>query len=85
VRVDVVEVGRRLLPSAGTRDQVVGRKRGVNDPGVAWPMRPRPVSVGVVHAVSMSGEARAQLPTSGESAGAGRHRSVSRHVSAWTI
>jgi hypothetical protein len=41
--MDVVEVGRRLSPSAGTRDQVVDRKRGVNDPGVAWPARPRAI------------------------------------------
>jgi hypothetical protein len=50
VRVEVVKVGRRLVPSARERAQMVDRMRGVNDPGAAWPMRPRPLSEGVVHA-----------------------------------
>lgn len=82
VRVDVVEVGRRLSPSGGTRDQVVDRKRGVNDPGAAWPMRPRPVSVGVVHAPRCRCPVRRPDEADGptilpEPAGT---RSVSRHV-----
>jgi len=50
VRVEIVDVGRRVVPSARERARMMDRKRGVNDPGVAGPVRPRPLSVGVVHA-----------------------------------
>jgi hypothetical protein len=48
--MNVVEGGRRLVPSAGKRAQTVGRERGVNDAGAARLVRPRPLFVGVVHA-----------------------------------
>jgi hypothetical protein len=51
VRVEDVEIGRRRVPSGGVRAQSVGRERGVNDPGVARPVRPAAFSVGVVHAL----------------------------------
>jgi len=34
VRVEIVDVGRRVVPSARERARMLGRKRGVNDPGV---------------------------------------------------
>jgi hypothetical protein len=75
VRVEVVASGRRRVPSAVGARQDGGWKAGrerprcrVTDaaPARVCGGRSRP-------AVSMSGEARAQAPSSGESAGAGRH------------
>lgn len=75
VRVDVAESGRRRVPSAGQRAVVADGKRGVNDPGVAWPVRPRAMVSGGRSrpAVSMSDEAREQAPSSGGFAGNGSH------------
>lgn len=49
-------------------------KRGVNDPGVAWPVRPQAIVCGGRSrpAVSMSDEAREQPSSSGGFAGTGR-------------
>jgi hypothetical protein len=71
VHVEIMEVGRRFVPSVRVRAEAVDRKRGVNDPGAARPVRPRPLLVGVVHAppVSMSDEARLQSSSSGGSTG----------------
>jgi hypothetical protein len=59
------------MPSDGVRAQSVGRERGVNDPGVAWSVRPRAIVCGGRSrpAVSMSDEARMQSSASGEFTG----------------
>lgn len=74
VRVEVVASGRRRVPSAVERARMADGKRGVNDPGVAWPVRPQTIGCGGRSrpAVSMSDEAREQPPSSGGSAGTGR-------------
>jgi hypothetical protein len=75
VRVDVAESGRRRVPSAGKRALVADGERGVNDPGVGWPARPRAIVCGGRSrpAVSMSDEAREQPPSPGGSVGTGRY------------
>jgi hypothetical protein len=61
VQVEVVEIGRRRMPSEGVRAQSVDRERGVNDPGAAWPVRPQALLCwgSFTPHVSMSDEARA--------------------------
>jgi hypothetical protein len=54
---------------------MVDGKRGVNDPGAVWPVRPQAIVSGGRSrpAVSMSDEAREQPPSSGGFAGNSTH------------